>query len=55
MGGPKELAMLFSIEELKSDFPNYEIIELIEKEIELAEGSFHSGKGSVIRFTGRKK
>ena len=55
MGGPKELAMLFSMEELKSDFPNYEIIELIEKEIELAEGSFHNGKGSVIRFTGRKK
>ena len=55
MGGPKELAMLFSIEELKSDFPNYEIIELAENEIELAEGLFHNGKGSVIRFTGRKK
>ena len=55
MGGPKELAMLFSIEELQSDFPNYEIIELAEKEIVLAEGLFHNGKGSVTRFTGRKK
>jgi SAM-dependent methyltransferase len=55
MGGPKELAMLFCIEELQSDFPNYEIMELAEKEIELAEGLFHNGKGSVIRFTGRKK
>jgi 2-polyprenyl-3-methyl-5-hydroxy-6-metoxy-1,4-benzoquinol methylase len=55
VGGPTDLAMLFSIEELKSDFANYEIIELQEKEIELNEGSFHNGKGSVIRFVGRKK
>ena len=46
--------MLFSIDELKSDFVNYEIIELAEKEIELNEGLFHNGKGSVIRFVGRK-
>jgi 2-polyprenyl-3-methyl-5-hydroxy-6-metoxy-1,4-benzoquinol methylase len=55
VGGPKDIAMLFSIDELKSDFANYEIIELIEKEIELSEGLFHNGKGSVIRFVGRKK
>ena len=55
VGGPKDLAMLFSIEELKSDFSNYEIIELTEKEIELSEGPFHNGTGSVIRFVGRKK
>ena len=55
VGGPKDVAMLFSIDELKSDFTNYEIIELEEKEIELNEGLFHNGKGSVIRFVGRKK
>jgi 2-polyprenyl-3-methyl-5-hydroxy-6-metoxy-1,4-benzoquinol methylase len=55
VGGPKDLEMLFSIEELKSDFANYEIIELTEKEIELNEGQFHNGIGSVIRFIGRKK
>lgn len=55
VGGPKDKAMLFSIDELKSDFDNYEIIELVEKEIELSEGLFHNGKGSVIRFVGRKK
>ncbi|MDH4091737.1 MAG: class I SAM-dependent methyltransferase [Cyclobacteriaceae bacterium] len=54
VGGPKDAAMLFSIDELKSDFANYEIIELVEKEIELKEGLFHNGKGSVIRFVGRK-
>jgi SAM-dependent methyltransferase len=55
VGGPKELAMLFSIEEIQADFAHYEVIELEEKEIELNEGAFHNGKGSVIRFVGRKK
>jgi len=55
MGGPKDIESLFSIEEILSDFPNYEIIELEEKEIVLKEGSFHNGEGSVIRFVGRKK
>ncbi|MGZ5247717.1 MAG: class I SAM-dependent methyltransferase [Flavitalea sp.] len=54
-GGPKDLASLFSIEEILSDFPDYEILELAELEVELNEGPLHSGLGSVIRFTGRKK
>lgn len=55
VGGPKEIDLLFSMEEIKADFDNYEIIEMEEKEIELSEGQFHNGKGSVIRFVGRKK
>jgi protein-L-isoaspartate O-methyltransferase len=55
VGGPKDLASLFSIDEIKSDFDNYEVIELIETEIELNEGLVHNGTGSVIRFVGRKK
>ena len=54
VGGPKDIDSLFSIEEIKADFPNYEFIELEEKEIELSEGLFHNGTGSVIRFVGRK-
>lgn len=54
VGGPKDIDMLFSMEELKSDFLNYEVIELTEMEIELGEGLFHNGTGSVIRFVGRK-
>lgn len=55
VGGPKELAMLFSTEEISADFSNYEILVLEEVEIELSEGFFHNGIGSVIRFVGRKK
>lgn len=54
VGGPKDIDMLFSMEELRSDFKNYGIIELEEKEIELNEGHFHKGTGSVIRFVGKK-
>jgi 2-polyprenyl-3-methyl-5-hydroxy-6-metoxy-1,4-benzoquinol methylase len=54
VGGPKDVASLFSIEEIESDFSNFEIIELSETVIELQEGLFHNGNGSVIRFVGRK-
>lgn len=55
VGGPKDIDSLFSIDEIKADFANYEIKELVETEIELNEGIFHNGTGSVIRFVGQKK
>jgi 2-polyprenyl-3-methyl-5-hydroxy-6-metoxy-1,4-benzoquinol methylase len=55
VGGPKDINMLFSIEEIRSDFSNYDIIKLEAKEIELQEGLFHNGRGSVIRFVGKKR
>ncbi len=55
VGGPKEIDMLFSMDEIRLDFPDFEILELSESVIELNEGLYHNGKGSVIRFLGRKK
>jgi 2-polyprenyl-3-methyl-5-hydroxy-6-metoxy-1,4-benzoquinol methylase len=55
VGGPGDIASLFSIDEIKADFNDFEIIELAEQAIDLNEGLFHNGKGSVIRFVGRKK
>lgn len=54
VGGPKDLATLFSEAEIRADFANYEILALQETEVLLAEGLYHRGLGSVIRFTGRK-
>lgn len=54
-GGPKNIEMLFTKESIRQDFPDLEIIQLEEVEVELQEGSFHNGKASVIRFIGRKK
>lgn len=55
MGGPKDIESLFSIDEIKTDFPNFDALELTETEIDLNEGLYHVGKGSVIRFVGIKK
>ena len=55
MGGPRDIASLFSLKEIKSDFVNYDFKELAETEIELTEGLYHNGKGSVIRFVAQKK
>ncbi|HFC01310.1 MAG TPA: class I SAM-dependent methyltransferase [Phaeodactylibacter sp.] len=54
-GGPGKLEMLFSEEEIKKDFSDFEIIKLQEMEVNLKEGAFHNGKSSVIRFVGKKK
>lgn len=54
VGGPKEAAALFSMDELKADFANFKVIELVETEVELTEGFYHQGKGCVIRFVGQK-
>lgn len=55
VGGPKDVDQLFSIEEIQSDFPGYDFKELVETEIELSEGLFHNGLGSVIRFVAQKR
>ncbi len=53
--GPNKSEMLFSTESIHKDFLDFEIIQLEEKQVELKEGDFHNGIGSVIRFIGRKK
>jgi len=46
--------MLFSVADLEKDFENFEFSVLEEVEIELSEGAFHIGKGSVVRLVGKK-
>ena len=55
MGGPDKLEMLFSKDQIKSDFSNFEVEQLEEVEVELNEGLFHQGTGKVIRFVGKRK
>lgn len=54
VGGPRDMDMLFSTTEIGADFENYDILMLQEEETILEEGKYHSGKGSVVRFVGRK-
>lgn len=53
-GGPGQLGLLFSKENLLADFSGLETISLEEMDVELSEGEFHQGKASVIRYVGKK-
>ena len=53
-GGPKNLAMLFSREELEEDLAGLPKLRIEEAETELDEGPFHRGSAAVIRVVGRR-
>ena len=53
-GGPKALNFLFSVEELKNDFAELQIITIEESEVDLSEGSLHVGTASVVRVIATK-
>lgn len=53
-GGPPDIAMLFSEEELLGDFEELEKVVLLKTLTILDEGPFHKGKASVIRGVFKK-
>ena len=53
-GGPRDIDMLFSKEELKSDFASFSELTISETEVILNEGPFHQGIAAVIRVLGVK-
>ncbi|MCF8296037.1 MAG: class I SAM-dependent methyltransferase [Saprospiraceae bacterium] len=53
-GGPKNIELLFSKEELQNDFAYLPEKKIWEEEIFLNEGKHHKGKASVIRLIGKK-
>lgn len=53
-GGPPDVEMMYSKQEILSFFDFLEINLLEEIELELSEGIGHRGKAAVIRFIGKK-
>ncbi len=53
-GGPRDEDMLYSVEEIIQDFPDYEKLVLEQTEVVLEEGLYHNGLSSVVRFVGKK-
>lgn len=53
-GGPKDINLLYTIEELQQDFADLEIVHLAKIEREIHEGQGHSGMSSVIQLIARK-
>lgn len=53
-GGPKDPAMLLSVDTVRADFPGLKPVLLHEIEREVQEGAGHTGLASVVQFIGRK-
>lgn len=53
-GGPKDESLLYSLEEVVSEFIDLDFEKLSKEKIELNEGKHHQGAASVIRFIGVK-
>ncbi len=53
-GGPRKVEMLFSKEELQSDFIELSELKIWKEESHLNEGEHHQGKSAVIRLIGKK-
>lgn len=54
-GGPKNIELLFSKEELSNDFSSLSDQKIVEETTNLKEGKYHNGIASVIRLVGKKK
>lgn len=54
-GGPRDPALLYSLNELQQDFRSLEFEVAEECTIHLNEGAFHQGVASVVRLSAKKK
>ncbi len=55
VGGPKNPEMLFSVEEARVIFSDYELLEISVEEVTLDEGKYHLGLGLVLRVFARRR
>ncbi len=54
-GGPRDLDMLMTSEDVEQAFPTCEVILSCEIERNVVEGTFHTGVASVVQFMARKR
>ncbi|MGD1844968.1 MAG: class I SAM-dependent methyltransferase [Salibacteraceae bacterium] len=53
-GGPKQLDWLFTLQDLRTTWPDMHWVILEEAAVRLEEGSYHQGEAQVIRAFGQK-
>lgn len=54
-GGPKDLDLLYSLEDIYTDFQDLDIQKFSKENISLNEGPLHTGPAAIIRFVGKKE
>ena len=55
VGGPPDVAMLFTTELLRADFAAADILQLDEVELVVTEGKRHCGLSSIVRLLARRR
>ncbi|MDR0195430.1 MAG: class I SAM-dependent methyltransferase [Myroides sp.] len=55
VGGPNQIDMLYSLEELREDFLGFDFLLLEETDTLLNEGIYHQGEVRVVRLIAKKK
>ncbi|MCF8243256.1 MAG: hypothetical protein K9J16_17905 [Melioribacteraceae bacterium] len=53
-GGPKSPNLLYSLEEIFTDFQDLQMLTFSKEIIRLQEGKLHDGEAVVIRYVGKK-
>ena len=53
-GGPPNAQLLYTLEDLREDFSDLEIVELEKVEAEIHEGRYHTGLASVVRLVAKR-
>lgn len=54
-GGPKDVSLLYSLDDLINDFSGLEVVVAALEECLLDEGPFHQGMAELVKFVGRKE
>ncbi|MGE5497099.1 MAG: hypothetical protein ACM3Q2_03475, partial [Syntrophothermus sp.] len=53
-GGPKDIDLLYSLEDAVEDFADLDFLTLSREVVNLDEGELHQGEAVVVRFVGTK-
>ncbi len=53
-GGPRVVENLYTLDGLRADFPDWQVLRAEDYDADLAEGSRHVGKSALIDFIARK-
>ena len=53
-GGPKDADMLLEAEIVRGELAGLELLHFVELEREVIEGSYHTGRASVLQVVARK-
>lgn len=54
-GGPRNTDLLYSLEDIYTDFHELDISKFSKEKILLSEGALHKGEAVVIRYSGKKQ